>query len=67
MVVVSSTTSLHIKQDYNYRFNGDNDIFKRNEISDECQYINSLFGKDNSYNCCEKEGITCSDGHIIKM
>jgi len=37
------------------------------QTSDECQYINSLFDQDESYNCCERNDITCENGHITKM
>jgi len=40
---------------------------KRSESSEECKNINSLLGKDESNNCCEMNGITCENGHIISM
>jgi len=40
---------------------------KRSESSDECSYINSLLGKDETYNCCEENGITCENGFIVNM
>jgi len=48
---------------------------KRAETSNECKYINSMIGKDESYNCCEYEfrehkevfRITCQNGHVTKM
>jgi len=48
---------------------------KRTETSDECKYINSMIGKDKSYNCCEYNEnvykttyeISCENGHIVKM
>jgi len=44
------------------------EVINEREIqNNECQYINSLFDEDVSYDCCEKIGITCSEGHIISM
>ncbi|OUM63916.1 hypothetical protein PIROE2DRAFT_9447 [Piromyces sp. E2] len=44
---------------------------KKVETSDECKYINSLIGEDESFNCCEcdtyKRTITCENGHIVKL
>ncbi|ORX61239.1 hypothetical protein BCR36DRAFT_272420 [Piromyces finnis] len=40
---------------------------KREDKSDECIYINNLFGQDESFNCCEMDGIICEDGYIIEM
>jgi len=52
---------------------------KRTETSDECKYVNSMIGKDKSYNCCEynedvtrgrislEEKIICENGHITEM
>jgi len=45
------------------------------EKSDECQYINSMFGEDESFNCCGYYDssyrlnleIVCENGHITKM
>jgi len=42
------------------------------ETSDECKYINVLYRKDESFNCCtiiknSKECIVCEDGHIVEM
>jgi len=42
-------------------------IEARDEQSDECIYINSLFGINESYNCCNISGILCEDGHITEM
>jgi len=36
-------------------------------IENECGYINYLFGKDKTYNCCENSGITCSNNNIVEM
>ncbi len=47
-----------------------NELSKLNqntEQSIECKYINSIFNKDESYNCCNEGSILCSDGHIIEM
>jgi len=33
----------------------------------ECEYINNLFDMEETYNCCMKSGITCSNNHIIKL
>jgi len=40
---------------------------KRDQIqtSEECKYINSLLGEEESYNCCDYPGVICQDGHII--
>jgi len=40
---------------------------KNSGNSEECKYINSIIGKEESYNCCEKHGIICKDGHIIEL
>jgi len=37
------------------------------ETSSECKYINSLFNKTKTYNCCQKEGVYCSNGNIIAI
>ncbi|OUM56247.1 hypothetical protein PIROE2DRAFT_19221 [Piromyces sp. E2] len=39
---------------------------KRAEVqtSTECKYINSLINENDDYNCCERSGITCENGHI---
>jgi len=37
------------------------------ETSTECKYINSMFNKDESYNCCEENSIVCREGHIVEM
>jgi len=40
---------------------------KRNiETSAECKYINRLYDEDESYNCCEINGIHCRDGHVVE-
>jgi len=42
--------------------------FKRDETNVECNYINSLLGQDEFFNCCEyTDRITCENGHIIKL
>ena len=33
----------------------------------ECIAVNKLLGKSNSNNCCNENGITCSNGHVIRM
>lgn len=33
----------------------------------ECDPLNKLLGKDESYNCCLEDGITCNNGHITRM
>jgi len=38
---------------------------KRIENSNECKFINSLFSKKESYNCCNT--VTCEEGHITEM
>jgi len=54
-------------------------VNKREETSDECQYINSMLGENESYNCCDyylydleeedtpKNIIKCENGHITEM
>jgi len=63
LVVLGTTFANNIanKQD------GVNSKSKRADTSDECKYINSLLGEDDSYNCCNYGGITCEDGHITNM
>jgi len=46
---------------------GVNSKSKRAETSDECKYINNLLGEDESYNCCNYNGIKCENGHITEM
>ncbi|KAL6628820.1 L domain-like protein [Neocallimastix californiae] len=36
-------------------------------IYEECKTISSLLGKDEFYDCCEHEDITCKDNQIIKI
>jgi len=36
-------------------------------VDGECNPINKLLRKYESYNCCLEEEITCSNGHITKM
>eukprot|EP00833_Pecoramyces_ruminatium_P000045 jgi/Orpsp1_1/1174077/evm.model.c7180000048835.1 len=40
-------------------------INKRDSAGGECAYINSLLGKDSSYDCCNNPNILCSDNHIF--
>jgi len=40
---------------------------KRSEGSDECKYINGLLNEDESYECCNMDGIDCEDGHITSI
>jgi len=42
------------------------------ETSTECKYINILYNKDESFNCCtiienSTESIICEEGHIVEM
>jgi len=37
------------------------------ETSNECKYINSFIKKDDSFNCCELDGITCENDHITEL
>ncbi len=42
------------------------------ETCNECKYINVLYNKDESFNCCTiiknfKKSIICKDGHIVEM
>jgi len=53
-------------QDINKR-NGVKSKSKRAETSSECKYINSILGKDDSYNCCGYEGIKCVNGQVIEL
>jgi len=49
---------------------GVNSKSKRDATSDECKYINSWLGKDESFNCCYYDGknnIICNNGHITEM
>ena len=34
---------------------------------EECLPVNTLVGKDKSFNCCDIEGVTCENGHVTKM
>ncbi len=40
---------------------------KRDSASGECAYINSLIGKETSYDCCLYNGIVCENNHITKL
>ena len=43
-------------------------IFGQTTAADgECNPVNKLLRKPQSYNCCQREGITCENGHITKM
>jgi len=33
----------------------------------ECKYINNLLGKEQIYNCCYEDRVTCSENHITKL
>ncbi|OUM61115.1 hypothetical protein PIROE2DRAFT_12951 [Piromyces sp. E2] len=47
-----------------------NDYVKnKRDVNEECQFVNSLLLKDESYDCCtyDSEKIKCSDNHIIKI
>ena len=63
LVVLGATFAKSIvnKQD------GVNSKSKRAELSDECKYINSILGEDESYNCCNNYIITCENGHITEL
>jgi len=42
------------------------------ETSTECKYVNILYNKKESFNCCTivnefNEGIICEDGHIVEL
>jgi len=42
------------------------------ETSTECKYVNILYNKNESFNCCTivnefNEGIICEDGHIVEL
>jgi len=41
---------------------------KRSEISDDCKYIDSLlWQKEELYDCCNHDKITCKNGHITEL
>ncbi len=40
---------------------------KRDSASGECKYINKLIGKEESYDCCNYDRITCENNKIIEM
>ena len=40
---------------------------KRDLGSEECKYINKLIKKEESYNCCTYDGITCENNHITSL
>jgi len=40
---------------------------KRDEISDDCKYVNSMVGKDETYNCCEDNRFDCQEGRVTRM
>jgi len=64
LLVVLNTT--FAKSTVNKR-DGVNSKSKRAGISDECKYINSWLGEDDSYNCCNNDEITCENSHITQM
>jgi len=59
--------SVYAKNTVNKRDGVVNLKSKRDEVSDECKYINSMLGKDESYDCCKHSGIYCENGHITEM
>jgi len=65
LLVVLGTT--FAKSTVNKRDEEVNSKSKQDETSDECKYINSWFGKAESYNCCNYGGITCENGHITRL
>ena len=65
LLVVLGTT--FAKSTVNKRDEEVNSKSKRDETSDECKYINSWIEKDESYNCCNHNRITCENGHITEM
>ncbi|ORX59366.1 L domain-like protein [Piromyces finnis] len=43
-------------------------ISAQSTINEECFVVNELLQKNQTYNCCQEEGVTCSnDGHITKI
>eukprot|EP00833_Pecoramyces_ruminatium_P003900 jgi/Orpsp1_1/1177932/evm.model.c7180000063399.1 len=40
---------------------------QNNVLTNECEPVNKLLGKDPSFDCCSYNGITCTDGHVIKI
>jgi len=75
LLLVLYTTNANIIPKNNNKGGRVNSKSKRTETSDECQYINSMIGKDKSYNCCEyyetiykkSYEIICKNGHIVEM
>ncbi|OUM66442.1 hypothetical protein PIROE2DRAFT_6275 [Piromyces sp. E2] len=63
LVVLNTTFEKNIQ----YLNRRDEGINLKNETSNECQYINSILKKNESYNCCQYNGITCENGHITKI
>jgi len=47
------------------KFGKVNEKRDESESSDECKYINSSFGYDESFNCCKY--FDCSNGHIVSL
>jgi len=37
------------------------------KAGDECKPVNIMLNRRETYNCCLDEGVTCKNGHIIKM
>ena len=66
MVVLVTTFEKNI-QNFNIENKGIKLKSKRDEISTDCKYVNSLLEKDESYNCCDDDRITCENGFITKM
>jgi len=59
--------SLAQKYSNNIKNNNNHFKIKRDSASGECKYINSLIGKEESYDCCNYYGIICENNHIVDM
>jgi len=71
LVVLYTTTFAKSIQNY---VENDGEIKTKRDVetSDECKYVNILYNKDESFNCCTildqfNQGIICRDGHIVEM
>ena len=67
LLFIIKNSFAHIYQNTTDSSNNIHLRIKRDSISNECQYINSLLKKEESYNCCNHPGITCENDHIVSM
>jgi len=53
----------------NHKYEFSRTLRNTNEfLNEECQFVNSLFKEDESYNCCLNEEIKCTeDNHILEI